>query len=264
MTKLSHIINKLIIGKIKYQKIFEKLYSYSIRGMNFGNSNLKFNGELNAIKYVKSKLINKNNIVIFDVGANVGNYTKNLLSEFEELDFIIYAFEPSKLSFAKLKNNVKVLDKVALYNFGFGDVKTSLKLYRDEDYSGLASLYHRRLDHFNVDMDKYEIVDIQKIDDFCSENDIGTIDLLKLDVEGHELKVLQGAERMMTEDRIRFIQFEFGGCNIDSRTYFQDYYYLLKEKYNLFRIVKNGLFPISQYKETYEIFTTINYLAEHK
>ena len=50
------------------------------------------------------------------------------------------------------------------------------------------------------------------------------IDLLKLDVEGNELLALKGLSDSI--EYIKIIQFEFGGSNIDSRTYFQDFYYL--------------------------------------
>jgi hypothetical protein len=102
------------------------------------------------------------------------------------------------------------------------------------------------------------------IDNYCLNNDIEKIYFLKLDVEGHELKVLQGASKMIFDKKIDFIQFEFGGCNIDSKTYFRDFYYLLKDDFNIYRIVENGLFAIKAYKEEYEIFRTINYLAERK
>ncbi len=69
---------------------------------------------------------------------------------------------------------------------------------------------------------------------------------------------------MLGSGAVDFIQFEFGGCNIDSRTYFQDFYYLLNDRYKISRILKDGLYPISRYKEMYEAFTTTNYLAEKK
>ncbi len=69
---------------------------------------------------------------------------------------------------------------------------------------------------------------------------------------------------MLNERKIRFIQFEFGGTDIDSRVFFQDFYYLLKDNYSLYRIVKDGLVKIDGYKEKYEIFDTINFLAELK
>ena len=66
---------------------------------------------------------------------------------------------------------------------------------------------------------------------------------------------------MVDAAAIDYIQFEFGGCNIDSRTYFQDFFYALDPKYQLHRMVRNGLVPIKRYRETQEIFMTTNFLA---
>jgi len=109
-----------------------------------------------------------------------------------------------------------------------------------------------------------EKVEMKTIDCFCEENNIKRIDFLKLDVEGNELKVLEGAKGIIKSGNVDFIQFEFGGCNIDSRTYFQDFYYLLYKDYDLYRILKDGLFHIDKYKEIYECFITTNFFAVRK
>ena len=83
-------------------------------------------------------------------------------------------------------------------------------------------------------------------------------------IEGHELKALKGAARMINEKKVDVIQFEFGGCNIDSRTYFQDFFYLLKDNFTIYRILRDGLLEMPTYQETHEIFITINYLAVKK
>jgi len=109
-----------------------------------------------------------------------------------------------------------------------------------------------------------ETVTVQTIDAFSDEQGIDRVDFLKLDVEGHELEVLKGAEQRLTTDRISAIQFEFGGCNIDSRTFFQDFFYLLSGRYYLFRILPNALYRIDEYREVDEVFVTTNYLALHR
>ena len=65
----------------------------------------------------------------------------------------------------------------------------------------------------------------------------------------------------MLNKKIDFIQFEFGGCNIDSRTYFQDFFYHLQDNYKIYRILEDNIYELQTYKETYEIFITVNYLA---
>ena len=81
---------------------------------------------------------------------------------------------------------------------------------------------------------------------------------------GFGLDLQNKDKEMLEKNGIKAIQFEFGGTNIDSRTYFQDFYYLLKEKYNIYRILQDGLYEIKQYSELQEIFTTINYFAKLK
>jgi len=60
----------------------------------------------------------------------------------------------------------------------------------------------------------------------------------------------------------KVIQFEFGGCNIDTRTFFQDFWYLLtKYGFSFYRIAPKGVFKQDSYNENLETFTTTNYLA---
>jgi hypothetical protein len=121
------------------------------------------------------------------------------------------------------------------------------------------------MDHYGVYLGREEDVEIRRIDTFCKEQGIGRIGFLKLDIEGHEFRALQGASAMIDSGNIDCIQFEFGQCDIDSRTFFQDFYYLLKGNYTIYRILKNGLHEIRGYKETYELFRgTTNYLAIRK
>lgn len=251
-----------VLGKKRFQRFFEKLYNTSVQGMNYGfGDNIYRGGEVGAIKYVASKL-NDRKAVVFDVGANKGSYTKELSTFFTNAD--IYCFEPSKATYDMLVSNVGELPGVHCCNFGFGKEASMVELYSDAEGSGIASLYDRRLGHFGIALQSKETISIQRIDEFCKSEQIDHIDFLKLDIEGHELAALEGAGEMLKQKKIRFIQFEFGGCNIDSRTYFQDFWYLLSPNYNISRIVSDGMHPIKRYSETLEIFRTINYLAELK
>jgi len=267
MKYLTRIINPIIaraLGKAKHQEFFEKLLHTALLGMNVGGgSSVENSGEINSLKYVRRKLQNsKEPLVIFDVGANLGKYANLIAKMFSERKKEIYSFEPSQKTFAKLKENCVKNKDIEPLNFGLSDKEEKVKLYLDEETSGMASVYKRRLDHFNLSMNIEEEIQLKTLDGFCQDNNIKKIDLLKLDVEGNELKALEGAKDMLGKKSIRFIQFEFGGCNIDSRTYFQDFYYLLKDNYKIYRIVKDGLREIKDYKEYYELFITTNFLAE--
>lgn len=258
---------KYFLGKRKLQPLFEALYNLSLYGMNIGGgSNVNSSGEMWAINYIIDYLLPNNKpIVIFDVGANVGCYTiKVILSLKKRQDTKIHCFEPSKHTFKTLRDNLCNYKNVKLFNFGFSDKKESVTLYSNKKGSGLASIYNRRLNHFDIDLKYKELIHLESLDNFCKNKGINYINFLKLDVEGHEYKVLKGTKNLISKNSIDFIQFEFGGANIDSRTYFQDFYYFLNPYYKIHRILKDGLMTIDNYKETYENFVTTNFLAISK
>ena len=80
-------------------------------------------------------------------------------------------------------------------------------------------------------------------------------------MEGHELDVLNGFGDLIYKTKL--IQFEFGGCNIDTRTYFQDFWYFFNEKaFMIYRISPRGLIPIKDYNESDEyFFGSTNFIA---
>ena len=262
MNKIVLNVLKSFAGKKRLQFIFKNIHRFSLYGMNYGNgSHFNESGELNALQYVKKSFNNDKLLTVFDVGANIGNYSKSL-SHFFGDKIIIHSFEPSKKTFEIYLETTSKTPNIIPNNKGLGAFENKTKLYSNYEGSGLASLYNRNLEHFGISMDKSEEINISTIDIYCNENNIERIHFLKLDIEGHELDALKGAKEMINKNAIDFIQFEFGGCNIDSRTYFQDFFYLLKNKYRIYRILTDGLFEIVEYKEIYEVFITINYLAE--
>ncbi|TAF34147.1 MAG: FkbM family methyltransferase [Cytophagales bacterium] len=235
--------------------------------MNFGNGgDFAQSGELFVAQYIKDRLakeLGQSSVVIFDVGANVGKYAK-ALSELFGSKAKIFAFEPSQKTFELFKETTKTCSNIIPNNLGFSNKEYTHTLFTNTEGSGLASVYQRKLDHFGISMDKTEEIKLSTIDNYCQQHNIDRIHFLKLDIEGHELSALTGAQDMIANKKVDYIQFEFGGCNIDSRTYFQDFYYLLKDNYRIYRILKNGIHELPTYKETYEIFITINYLAIKK
>lgn len=266
-SKIKTILLKMvfnILAKIFNQNVWEKIFQLSLRQMNFGNGyDFNQSGELFVANYIKNTFKNEALITIFDVGANVGTYSKALSKVFNSKSRI-YSFEPSKNTYERFLETTKKIDVIIPHNFGFSDKEYHQTLFTNSEGSGLASVYQRKLDHFGIKMDITEEIKLTTIDLYCVQNNIEQIHFLKIDIEGHELSALHGAKNMIEKGAIDFIQFEFGGCNIDSRTYFQDFYYFLKDKYKIYRILKDCIYELPTYKETYEIFITINYLAIKK
>ena len=206
---------------------------------------------------------------IFDVGSNTGQFLNLVLSRMINAQCQIHCFEPSPQAFAKLCQNLtnKVNNSIKLNPIGLGKEAGEVPLYSNEPGSQMASLTKRRLDHLGIDFSQTQMISIDTLDHYCATNDIDRIDLLKVDVEGHELDVMQsGGGRMFERGAIKLVSFEFGGCNIDTRTYFQDFFYYFQDVHMiLFRITPSGyLYRLSRYKEIFEQFQTTNFLAIHE
>lgn len=203
-------------------------------------------------------------LCVFDVGANKGQFVSLMTSLLAGMPHRVHSFEPGNTTFRALQAQHADSPNVILNNVALGATTGNQTLYSDKDASELASLYKRRLDHFGVTLERGEQVWIETVDDYCERKGVSRIDLLKLDVEGHELAVLQGAAGMLSGRRVSMVSFEFGGTQIDSRTFFQDIYYFCRENGldRIFRIAPSGcLVPMSEYKEIYEQFRTTNFLA---
>lgn len=100
------------------------------------------------------------------------------------------------------------------------------------------------------------------LDTFCSKHLIENIDLLKIDVEGNELRVLEGSQNMIGQGKISAIVFEFNEMNLISRVFLRDFFNILPN-YNFFRLLPNELVAI-EYNPLQEIFVYQNIVALRK
>ena len=88
-----------ILSKIRNQDIWENIFQLSLSEMNFGNGgDFSQSGELFVAKFIQSKLEKEPLIIIFDVGANIGGYSK-AMSDIFKANSKIFSFEPSKKTF---------------------------------------------------------------------------------------------------------------------------------------------------------------------
>lgn len=99
--------------------------------------------------------------------------------------------------------------------------------------------------------------------DSCQQLAFVQPDLVKMDVEGHELEVLKGVTETLRS--VQVVQFEFGGRNIDSKTFFQDFYCFFRDYgFDIFRLQQRGLLPAESYTQLDETFATTNYFAQRR
>jgi hypothetical protein len=150
-----------------------------------------------------------------------------------------------------------------VYNVGLSAEHGRLTLY---DYaantgSSHSSLYAEAIQDIHAGGKAAgTVVSVVTLDEFCKQHSVEVIDLLKIDTEGHDLKVLQGASRLLAEGRITLIQFEFNEMNVYSRVFLRDFYEML-HGFSLFRLAQNGLISLGNYNAQYEIFKFQNILA---
>lgn len=269
---LKRILFRQAIKHPRLQKLWSRLHTLSIFAMNYGGGGLI---ETSGETWVVSELVRPAcagiaNPVIFDVGANVGDYSLLVNSFIPSAQ--IYAFEPAALVYQQLATRLSSVangKSFQAFNFGFSDEEKTVELHSytvEGQAVSLISSIDRRLPTQVVQV---EVIDTERIlvrtlDSFCESEGIERIDFLKLDVEGHEVAVLAGARRMLERGAISMIQFEFGPANIYSRTYFYNFWSLLSDSYDFFRIVPGGVVPITHYGEHLEVFLTTNYFARRK
>lgn len=258
------VIIRSLISRQAFQPLWKILYKLSKNGRNFGGGgDLNNSGELWIIGFLNKATLNKKQVTIFDVGAHNGTYASKVLEKFGSRAKL-YCFEPTKTNFETLKNRLSDVDNVQVFNLGFSDQEEFATIYSSKEGDTTTSLYRSRLNNVQMTTNYTEEVCLKTLDNFCRDAGIECIDFLKLDAEGNELKILNGAAHLLSSNLIDFIQFEFGEVNVNSRTYFQDFFNLLSPFYNIYRVLQIGLEPINEYNYDDEVFRVTNYLAISK
>jgi FkbM family methyltransferase len=196
-------------------------------------------------------------VVVLDVGANIGSYSEAIRRLAPQAT--IFAFEPSSVARKKLEDRFIGESSVVIVPLALGSKNSRGTLWSDSPGSVLASLTKRKLDHFGTEFSQTESVDVVTLDSWVDSMKV-LPNLIKLDVEGHELDVLKGGLKTLSTTQV--VQFEFGGCNVDTRTYFQDFWYLLTDLgFAIYRVSAAGQIRLFCYSESDECFRTTNYLA---
>lgn len=157
---------------------------------------------INIHKLIKYGPLN----TMFDVGANIGQTWEWFRDN--EPGAKIYCFEPVVKTFNELKSKTIKDKNCVIENIAFGDVpgEKTIKLF--DQHSALNSLKDELM---NPDTKATEeTIKIETLDIYCKKNGIGKIDFLKIDTEGYELNVLEGAKGMLTSSSISFIYCEIG------------------------------------------------------
>jgi FkbM family methyltransferase len=219
------------------------------------NSTFQGSGDSQVI----SRFINAGNVVL-DVGANAGNWTAEVLSQGHDVE--VHLFEPIPHVYKKL---IQTPDKQLIFNNLAVGQKEEVKTFYYYEVNSLLSTFYRRVEVEKegwLNPPQKITVLTTTIDNYCQRHGIKRINFIKIDVGGGELDVLYGAKYFLETGRIDYLQFEYGGTYIDSKTTLKEAFeYLQKFRYSIFRILPDRL----EYKHTFlpedENFEFSNFLA---
>lgn len=219
------------------------------------------NGEYRFLK----KTI-RDGMIIFDVGANIGEYSEYISTLRNNLEF--HCFEPSKNTFSKLQDRFSSeygKNTFYLNHFGLSNIEEDRELYIYNETGGSNSIYFNVQFANNRNIVRREKIRLRKLDDYIKENKIKKIDFLKIDVEGHEYKVINGGMEALKKGIIRRIQFEYNNYWLKSSTkllemltYLEDY------NYKFYRLTPWGKISTKNFSKRLENFKHSNYIALKK
>jgi FkbM family methyltransferase len=216
-------------------------------------------------KFYKDNLKNAS-VSILDVGANKG----------QSIDFFlginpkakITAFEPNKKLFQLLEEKYRNNSNIILNNLGVSNTNGELEFNEnilDETSTfeslNLDSKYLEKkakvlgVSKESIIVDKYKVAVIS-LSEFLKSNESSSFDVLKIDVEGHELPVLEGLFSNENQFKIRLIQLESHNDDMYlSNSKHEDIDQLLN---------KNGYFEIAKIKHGFGDFAEIIYENKDK
>lgn len=206
-----------------------------------------------------SRVIHRPNPTVLDLGANHGVWTlemQRLLGTGGRWILIDAASECCQ--------SMRSIKGVEVIEAAIGERPGKAVFYTPGNASVLGSLYNRQDTCIEGQSMQAREVAVTTVDQILNERGITEVDLLKMDLEGHELFALRGASEALKHGRIRAITFEFGSSNVNSRTYFRDFWDLLTGfQYRIERIRPGGgTARISEYYEDLEYFRGVtNYIA---
>ncbi len=178
------------------------------------------NGEYWAMQQIAS-LAPK---VVFDVGANEGNWSFIASKLFREA--AVHAFEIVPTTFEIFTALTKGRDRVIGNNVGLSNEEKIIEVNVYEASTGYSSLYAYP-QHGSGSKVPCRVM---RADSYIAQNGIEHIDFLKIDTEGAEPLVLEGFGKYLSDEFIDIIQFEYGTMNSRTQFFLQDYYELFEKK----------------------------------
>ena len=184
--------------------------------------NISKKDDSSSLEIIKNLFDKKSEIIIFDIGAHFGQSSQNYRNIFKNA--LIYAFEPSSESYKVLCSlNIKNLKA---FNIGFSNKKSMRKLLVNSEKTTTNSLLPfsssaKKVWGLNSLINTESILSsFNTIDNFMNEEKINYVDFMKIDVQGAEYLVLDGAKQALLKKKIKVIQIEviFGDTYVGQKS----------------------------------------------
>lgn len=202
-------------------------------------------------------------VTVVDVGAHAGDWASCARAAFGRAARL-HCFEPHPDTFALLAERTAADPHTSCHRLALGSESGTASLFSEAASSAFTSLHPGTFDRPGHEVTRVDEVEIRTLDAVAGELGLSAIDLLKVDVEGHELAVLEGARGLLEAGAIECVQFEFGERNLASRTFLRDFFELLGPGFELSRVTPHGLRPL-RYEPAAEIFVLeANYFATRR
>ena len=146
------------------------------------NSGIWENDSTNIV----NRLVKPNDFVL-DIGANIGYYTI-LFSKLVGKNGKVFAFEPTKDYYNVLKSNLKAnnITNCESFQIGFSDKDEQLKIFLGQHSASIYEIGDQK-------QIQSELINLMALNTFVLNNNIKKIDFIKIDVDGHEPRILEGA-----------------------------------------------------------------------
>lgn len=189
--------NKLHYKKGSIRRVKRKGILFELDISDYQEYCIYFNVSTDSSEVILNHLPKKD-LLVLDVGANIGQSSLWMAQHLKNTHSKIIAFEPYPLNFKKMKRNVELnnFKNIQMENFALGTVDTSLAMVEDSENNsgGIRAYVYEK--HYTR---KKTMVEQKSLDSYFSDKD-AKIDFIKIDVEGFECQVLLGAEKLLRKD----------------------------------------------------------------
>ena len=198
------------------------------------NYDFESNGEKETLKKI-SAIDPK---IVFDAGANVGDWSRLAGKYFPSAS--IHAFELSESTRSTLKKNLQE-ERYVVANTALGSQSGQFEYKDYGNLSTVNSIINTEIHDGNIPFTT-RLANIVTGDEYMADAGLSHIDFLKVDVEGAELEVLRGFNNTIQKGKIKVIQFEYGYANGDAHNLMKDFYdYLVPAGYEIGKIWTAGV-----------------------